>query len=259
MIKDFLWNILYKADMNFVYSKLDLDEKLLEQLEKNKRLEQIIIGLNISIDSLNEIINEQEEENIELIKKQDEEEEAEKYWNNKRPPTIWLYPGRPDPTSKSKNTFVDPRIFFQIDRTLHRVEGTNDEKALAALDWVRKNVPYVSDNGEYWQFAYETARRKKGDCDDHSILIGNILYNSGVPYWRIRLNAGNVKVSNGSGGHAWTTYLREKDNQWYVLDSTYWYAESRNFNKKWKTAEKYLDIWGSWNAKYVFGDLPKIG
>jgi len=95
-------------------------------------------------------------------------------------------------------------------------------------------------------------RRGKGDCEDGAILMANMMLLSGVPYWRIRLNAGDVE----GGGHAYVTYLRETDNEWYILDWCYWPSESANFKKKWKDAQKYFGIWGSWNTKYIYGVKP---
>ena len=123
------------------------------------------------------------------------------------------------------------------------------------LKFIISKIKYTSDQdkGEMWQFAFETFKRDKGDCEDGAILMYNILVNSNVPYWRLRLNAGSVQ----GGGHVYLTYLREKDNQWYVCDWCYWPNESINFKKKWKDAQKYFGIWFSWNSKYIFGDLPK--
>jgi len=65
------------------------------------------------------------------------------------------------------------------------------------------------------------------------------------------------------GGHAYVTYLKEKEDDWYVLDWCYWYNPRGTL---WKNANKYYSdsdgkkgfgIWGSWNSKYMFGDLPK--
>ena len=66
-----------------------------------------------------------------------------------------------------------------------------------------------------------------------------------MPPWRVRLNAGNVQ----GGGHCWVTYLREVDNKWIILDWCYWYTKN---GVEWKTAEKYYDIWFSWNYDFVF-------
>jgi hypothetical protein len=74
-------------------------------------------------------------------------------------------------------------------------------------------VTYVSDATqyglkEYWAVSYETLERKKGDCDDGAILLYDILRNSGIPAWKLRVNAG-YGVNPGTGkqvGHAYVTY-----------------------------------------------------
>jgi len=183
-----------------------------------------------------------------------QDEEIEEYWNSKRPKTKWTWKARPLFTDASVKVTVDPKIFYTNDDRLPTFKGGYDEIAIECLDWVAENIEYTKDSeGEFWQFAFETHKRRKGDCEDGSILIANMLLMSGVPYWRVRLNAGNVL----GGGHAWVTYLSEKDNKWYVLDWCYWYNESKGLIKEWKDAEKYFSIWGSWNKKYMFGELPK--
>jgi len=130
------------------------------------------------------------------------------------------------------------------------------------------SISYIEDLGKYQTYDWEvedthTFVFKNGiitfQCEDGAILMANIMLNSGVPYWRIRINAGNVV----GGGHAYVTYLKEKDDKWYVLDWCYWYNASGTL---WKNAKKYYSdsdgkkgfgIWGSWNAKYIYGDLPK--
>jgi predicted transglutaminase-like cysteine proteinase len=156
---------------------------------------------------------------------------------------------------------VDVRNFFMpFDATLPIVTGTNDEKALAGLNWVKKNVIYTPDKdaynyGEYWAYAYQTLKRKKGDCEDGAILLANILIRSGVPYYRVRVCAGTV----AGGGHAYCVYCRETDNEWVVLDWCYWYnnkpvserpthKEMRNYFDK----EKNFYVWFSWDLKNIY-------
>ena len=131
------------------------------------------------------------------------------------------------------------------------VEGaTIDDKANNALKYVAEFMKYTSDDKENWQYANETVERKLGDCEDGAILMYNIMVKSGIPVWRIRLNAGDVR----GGGHCYLTYLREKDNKWFVLDWCYWYKESVNFKKTWSYAKKYFGIWFSFNEDYVWLD-----
>lgn len=126
---------------------------------------------------------------------------------------------------------------------------SNDDKANKCLLWVKNNLVYKSDDGEHWQWADETLKRKKGDCEDGANLLHNMMLKAGVPYWRIRGNLGHVK----GGYHCYVTYLREKDNEWYVLDWCYWPKESINYKLKWSAAEnKYFTIDRSFNVKYGF-------
>ena len=158
---------------------------------------------------------------------------------------------------------IDVRNYWNInDELIPTVRGANyDEKALNALKKVRSMVQYTSDKleygfDEYWAYAYQTIKRQKGDCEDGAILLANIMLRSGIPYYRIRINAGSV---NG-GGHAYVTYCRETDNQFVVLDWCYWpkttpikdrptHKEERNYMNK----EKNFYVWFSWNTKYIFG------
>ena len=134
-------------------------------------------------------------------------------------------------------------------KTVPKVTGSNsDDLANKALKKVHSLIPYLGDPKEYWQYADETVYRRLGDCEDGAILMYNIMITSGVPAWRIRLNAGNVQ----GGGHCYLTYLRESDNTWYVLDWCYWYKDSVNFKKKWTDAKKYFGVWFSWNEDYVW-------
>jgi predicted transglutaminase-like cysteine proteinase len=187
----------------------------------------------------------------ELIDMQATQKDAvlEFFWNNK----VW----------HSENFYFQARdqrymdilqFFKQNNLSTPIVQGlTNDAKAINALTWVINNVKYVTDKSQYgagdqWQWADETIQRKVGDCEDGAILLANIMVASGIPYWRVRLNAGDVK----GGGHAWVTYLCEKDNVWYVLDWCYWPSESTQLKLPWSKAENYFAIWFSWNNKYAF-------
>lgn len=183
------------------------------------------------------------------------EGKLEHYWNHKRPPRVnFKYPAR-------DGVQVDPRIFYQpYDSTLVAYKNdtfTFDEKASRCLNYVQRTIQYISEKKEYWQFSYETMKRRAGDCEDGAVLLANMMLASGIPYWRIRLNAGWVHHPKaGKEGHCYVTYLREEDNQWYVLDWCYWYKESKDFKRPWSDAEgKYFDIWFSWNAKYVYGSV----
>ena len=167
--------------------------------------------------------------------------------NNKRRKTNITYNGRPEGK-------VDPRVFFQPYNSKYpKFTGTDDEKAIKALRWVKQHIVYTSDKKELWQFAHETLSRGKGDCEDGAILLANVLLYNGIPYYKIRINAGSVK----GGGHAYTTYYSEEKEDWYILDWCYWYNECNNLQKTWKEAKKYYNIWFSCNTKYCYGEYSK--
>jgi len=255
-IKQYIWDWVFKYDVDFVLSNINTDDELEEALSLVKETSIQLESIKNEVDETTKLILEKQKIidelrlNLEILNKEDE---LETFWNDKRPKTKWLYPGRPDPVT-GERMYVDPRIFYTYDETLPKFNNeNNDNKASFCLDYVAKTVKYTPDEKEYWQLAYETYKRRKGDCEDGAILMANMMLMSGIPYWRIRLNAGNVK----GGGHAWVTYLREKDNRWYVMDWCYWYSQSKGFKTVWDDAKNYFKIWCSWNKKYTYGDLPK--
>ena len=169
------------------------------------------------------------------------DKQLENYWNNKIfPCNEILYRAR-------NNKDMNVLDFFNknnCDVPIINAKN-NDKKALACLNWVYLNINYVKELGENWQFANETIKRLMGDCEDGAILLGNLMRASGIPYWRIRINAGKVD----GGNHAYITYLKESDNRWYVLDWCYWYNPKGTL---WSEAKKYFGIWWSFNNKYGF-------
>jgi predicted transglutaminase-like cysteine proteinase len=179
----------------------------------------------------------------------------ETYWNDKRTKTDDYIRKVRTVLNKTVMTYVDPRIFFNAtDNIVPVVTGTNDEKAYAALNKVIDLITYTSDTSQFkqdeeWLFPYESLQLEHGDCEDGAILLANIMLKSGIPYWRIRLNAGDVK----GGGHCWVTYLRESDNQWVILDWCYWPEQSLP-GLLYHDAENYFDIWFSWNTKHIYLD-----
>lgn len=155
---------------------------------------------------------------------------------------------------------IDLRNFIQEkDATLPKIDGeTDDEKALNALAWVIQKIRYNADTseyktGEYWAYAYQTLKHKKGDCEDGAILLHNILLKNGVPYWKLRLTAGYVKQGKEKIGHAYLTYFVESLKKWIILDWCYWpNLDPFEKRKDYKDEENYLDVWFSWNQKYCY-------
>ena len=273
MIKTKLKNIILR--MFEIDKQLATYESMITGLENynyslNERFDQLSLEKSQLL-SDNESLTHDYEELSDLYNALKDEkdflEQLEDYWNNVRTQIEYVYNARPVFLYNGDylgHVNLDPRVFlsFSDDPMIPSFDCPYDEIAEKARNYVQQNIRYVPEKKELWQFYFETLFRKEGDCDDGAILMAVIMLKSGIPYWRIRLNAGDVQ----GGGHAYVTYLREADDEWYVLDWCYWAIESKNFGLPWKQAEKYYSdtdgkkgfgIWFSFNTKYIFGDLPK--
>jgi len=218
--------------------------------------ENIITALRKDCELQLSISNQKQEELLKLQHKlqllqQDKTSELETYWNNKiKPTTKLLY------NAREKGVKINVLGFFNKENDLVPIiiGKSNDEKALKCLLYVKRKIRYTQKkdkekNGEFWQFANETLYWLTGDCEDGAILMANMMVAAGIPYWRIRINAGDVTWKNRTTGHAYVTYLREKDNKWIVLDWCYYYKSKGTL---WTNAKKYFGIWFSFNQKYCF-------
>lgn len=89
------------------------------------------------------------------------------------------------------------------------------------------------------------------NCEDGSFLIHSIGLNAGVPYDRLRTYGGLVVCGEGAagGGHGWTTYKREDDNEWVTLDWCYYPTNKDLYERTpMKDDEKYIDDYWYLNA-----------
>lgn len=157
--------------------------------------------------------------------------------------------------------WIDVRTFFnEYDYLISKIEGTDDNDiALKCLKWIVGNIEYTSDKkqynyNEYWAYPYQTLKRKKGDCEDGSILLANIMLKSGIPYWKIRITAGDTPM----GGHAYVTYYDEPRNRWVSLDWCYFPSNKAIKDRiDYKEDKLYGNIWFSFNQKFAFAKGTK--
>lgn len=159
---------------------------------------------------------------------------------------------------------VDPRIFLcSFDSKTQGISAkfigkTDDEKALEALKYVRANTKYTSDKDvtkydEHWNFCFETMSAKKGDCEDGSILLANLMLAAGIPYYKINVRAGWVKSGKGKAGHAYVTYYCEETGNDVVLDWCYWYSIIPIKKRKdIKDESNYLKSWFVFDQRYTY-------
>jgi len=112
-----------------------------------------------------------------------------------------------------------------IERLVNKIvsqRDANDKKVYKIEKWVMRNIKYRSDKKQFnmndrWTLPMETLQRKKGDCEDGSILIMSLAVTAGVPNERLRLYA---PIAMPNGWHASVAYRRESDDQWVWVEWT---------------------------------------
>ena len=212
------------------------------------------------INSLIERISEDTDVIFELsdkINKLEYPNPKERYYNNKYPKKNIFY----NRVEKKKTYRIDVRQFLNPNNSLlPKFTGTDDEIALKGLKWVIKNIRYTPDKrqyglNEYWAFGFETLKNKAGDCEDGGILLYDILRNSGIPYWKLRVNAGWVINPHNKKreGHAYLVYYTEEADKWVILDWCY-YPNTKKIKEreKYKNNKIYDKIWFSFNERFAY-------
>ncbi len=103
---------------------------------------------------------------------------------------------------------------------------------------------YVKEDKDVWSPANISIELMKGDCDDLSILMFNLIYylfeekGFAEHQWRLKLFISDVK---GEGGHALNIWLGDS-GEWYPVESTY--GLSSSFRRAWlNTPVRYHDMY----------------
>lgn len=108
------------------------------------------------------------------------------------------------------------------------------------------SISYVEDLDEYQTYDFEvkdthTFVFKNGlishNCEDGAILLKSMTLCAGVPDWKVKIIAGEVK----GGGHAYCTYIRDDDTQtildWCIVDN---YKTKVNMTKG--KSKRFIDL-----------------
>jgi len=160
---------------------------------------------------------------------------------------------------ENQNTINENRKYLQypndiiknLANVIVKPNDSNDVKAYKILSWVQDNIEYRSDlknygKSEHWAKPTETLNMMSGDCEDGAFLIHSLMLNAGISWERIRTYGGEVFAGIGAatGGHGWTAYSRETDNEWVVLDWCY-YANDKEIADRTPMSDdhKYIDDW----------------
>jgi len=265
---DSLHTIMFPGKAQRILNLETVNKTYLDQFnkcsEERKKLRLSLQNEKRRADGLEKLAEKLEGELSEL---KPEPSEAEKYWNNRHPEQTIFYRGRYMP-GYNKQLNVDVRIFFTPGDSIlsdlveqHAFNsGSLDSRAFRIEQFVQKQITYKTDKSalgivEYWQLPFETWAMKAGDCEDGAILMANLMVLSGIPVWRVRLNAGDVK----GGGHAYITYCRELDNEFIVLDWCYWPKHTELDKRKLHKEEaNYYGIWFSWTKDKAYGRMETM-
>lgn len=155
------------------------------------------------------------------------------------------------PNRVSVREFIREQIADAFKRQdLPKFTGTQDEKMLKILKWVKDNITYVPDKKQfntpdYWTPIDTLLKTRKGDCEDGAILIYAIAYVNGVNPLQLEFVCGDVK----GGGHAWIEYAPDEfydytndTMKWFTIDWCYWY-DSKPFKDRVPKSDNYYKDW----------------
>jgi len=186
------------------------------------------------------------------------------YWNYRWKLTSALYFKRGElPDVMDIRTLISkPDDLSQYIINDYNLKGFDcDSTAIRCQRWVKENIKYVDEinEGDMWQFPFETISRGTGDCDDGSILMSSLMINAGIPNYRVKSALGWVKVdgSDDTFGHVWTLYLAS-DNKWRNLDWCFYALKDpyvHPLDKPIKN-ERYQEITLSFNNEFVWSNIP---
>lgn len=180
----------------------------------------------------------------------------QQWWETRFPEVPVLYRAQDRSLRDVRNFIFDKSYLFDQAISKSRLKGRDDnETVYKCLMFVIANLKYVGDDvarnqPEFWQYPEDTLTRGTGDCEDGAILLKSLTLACGVPDWKVKIQAGNVK----GGGHAYCTYIRDDDTQ-CILDWCYWPNRLPiNSRPKFKDKPNYYDIWFSFNKNHAYAE-----
>jgi predicted transglutaminase-like cysteine proteinase len=185
------------------------------------------------------------------------EEIRENMWRSKFVVQPIIYAAQ-DKCQRDVRTFLFDRSYILEKYVDHyKLRGQDDNETMyKILMWTIDNFKYMSDEDtrkqvEYWQNPEESLFTMTGDCEDGSLLMKSLSLVAGVPDWKVKVLAGDVK----GGGHAYLTYIRDDESQ-VILDWCYWPNRLPINSRPVRESEpNYYKVWFSFDKLY--GYAPK--
>lgn len=139
-------------------------------------------------------------------------------------------------TIKNKPVYMDVRNYFVSPKSVELQQVLNNLNGMDIKTWVRTNIQYQSEQGEFWELPAEVLTLGHADCDGINILVANLLRASGIPYPNVMLAA----VNTPQGAHMTCLWNRK------VYDPIF--PMVTEFPDSW-------ELWFCWNAENCY--IPK--
>ena len=255
-----------------------------EQIEKLKKtIKELRKVRKAAAEKLIELEQENFKLRLQLLKliRKKKKKDAD-YWNNKwMRNKIYYSAPKPKPVqeylklrnSNEEVTFL--RFAKQIIQEYNLTKDNVDAVPLAVMKWrqkyFQKNRYYKEDiktfkKREYWSNAYDTLiNPKRGwDCDDLGVVLYNIIKYIFIEFeiwdkvkYRLKCVCGNINrlgaFPSCAGAHFYLIWLAD-DEEWYVVETTYYVDRSINLYKKIpaKYRPEYGTIWFTFNEDYAW-------
>lgn len=148
------------------------------------------------------------------------------------------------------------------DQPIYRINYNSNSHFLkdhGYKDLSEVSISYIEDLGEFQTYDWEvqdthTFVFKNGiisyQCEDGAILMKSLTLCAGVPDWKVKIVAGNVK----GGGHAYCAFIRDDDTQ-VIIDWCYWPNRLHpNARPKMEDEQNYYEIWFSFNHNHSYAE-----
>jgi hypothetical protein len=130
---------------------------------------------------------------------------------------------------------IDVRKFFHYTPELEQTIELCNRDPEKLLEWTAVSIKYITDQTDYWKFASETLIDGYGDCDDGSILLANLLLQSGQPYYKVFIAI--------YGTHVVVVFDRQ------LYDWT---------RPKYRLVPPISDLWYCWNSRNAYTTMERI-
>jgi predicted transglutaminase-like cysteine proteinase len=130
-------------------------------------------------------------------------------------------------------------------------------------DHINTRIVYQEDiaqygQNEFWQDAWQTYQRRRGDCDDVAILIKLCTLVAGIPDYRVKCCCLDLLEADGSdaGGHMNLLYLSRATNTWSFQEGTWRNQPLSTYGPIWFTFTR-AQSWAQHTLTFDRSDLRK--